>query len=170
MLCYWCLFHISESNVVNNMKYTFSKICRLSVWSLSLFMLACSAPLTHKQILEKDWRASERINTIESYSQFLKTHKDATYSEKARINIRRINIDINIAKNWEKLQKGMMLSEVDNLVGPLDEYFIATMKARMKPFTKGEKIPDDAPRLYTYRGGVYTLEFDIYGRLRRWSR
>lgn len=156
--------------MVNNMKFAFCKMTRLTVWSLSLFMLACSAPLTHKQLLAKDWLATERTNTIESYNQFLKNHRDPTYSEKARINIRRINIDQNIVKNWEKLQKGMMLSEVDSLVGPFDEYFITTMKARMKPVTKGEKIPDDAPRLYTYRGGVYTLEFDIYGRLRRWSR
>jgi hypothetical protein len=133
-------------------------------------MISCSAPLTHKQKLANEWRATERINTIESYNQFLKNHRDPRYSKKAKINILRIKINQNIVKNWDKLEKGLMLAEVDKLVGPLDEYFISTMKGRMKPVIKGEKLPDDAPRLYTYRGGVYTLEFDIYGRLRRWSR
>jgi hypothetical protein len=154
----------------NDMKLIFIKKGLILAWFLPLLMFACSIPLTPKQQLENDWQVTKGVNTIESYNQFMKSHSSTRYSEQAKIKIRLLKIEKNIEKNWQNLKAGMPLAEVDTLIGPLDEYFILTMKSKMRKVAENEKIPDTAPRLYTYRGGIYTLDFDIYGRLTKWQR
>jgi hypothetical protein len=148
----------------SNMKLRFGVVVILSMLTLA----GCSFPTG-------DYDRARKINSIDSYKEFLEKHPYSQYTKITKDKIeelekaeRRKN---HVKKNWEKLSKGMSVDEVDSIIGPLNRAAVRSIK-NMSENWNGSSGKDNAEKAgsgFPYRDHFFTLMFDAAGKLSSWS-
>ncbi|HEC19044.1 MAG TPA: hypothetical protein ENI97_06830 [Gammaproteobacteria bacterium] len=140
-----------------------------SIIILSLLALAaCATP-------SSEFNKAKEINTIESYKAFLDRFPNGPYTKMAKEKIAQLNEKDRrmrqIHENWDKLNKGMSVDEVDNLVGPLNRGAVVSIRmlADKAKASANTGNPSTTGNEFPYRGRYFTLIFDSTGKLSSWS-